>query len=284
VCGSGIVKAALIGNGIAASLTPALHEAEGRAHGSAYRYGRFDLAGAPEPAVALQDAMTEAKAADYVGVNVTYPYKQQIIALLDDLSDGARDIGSVNTVVFRDGRAVGHNTDYVGFHRAFMARIGPLQHDTALLLGAGGAGGAVGLAMLDAGVSCLYVHDHDACVADALRARLARMRPQAEVFVWSGEIRLDGVINATPMGMASHPGQAIDLDDVPHAKWVGDIVYFPHQTPLLQSAAARGLHVMTGGGMAVGQAAAAFELFTGLPADVARMTAHFHTLTQEVPA
>jgi shikimate dehydrogenase len=110
------------------------------------------------------------------------------------------------------------------------------------------------------------------------------MRLQAEVFVWSGEIRLDGVINATPMGMASHPGQAIDLDDVPHAKWVGDIVYFPHQTPLLQSAAARGLHVMTGGGMAVGQAAAAFELFTGLPADVARMTAHFHTLTQEVPA
>lgn len=278
------MKAALIGNGIAASLTPALHEAEGRAHGSAYRYGRFDLAGAPEPAAALQDAMTEAKAAGYMGVNVTYPYKQQIIALLDDLSDGARDIGSVNTVVFRDGRAVGHNTDYVGFHRAFVAKIGPLQHDTALLLGAGGAGGAVGLAMLDAGVSCLYVHDHDACVAEALRARLARMRPQAEVFVWSGEIRLDGVINATPMGMASHPGQAIDLDDVPHAKWVGDIVYFPHQTPLLQSAAARGLHVMTGGGMAVGQAAAAFELFTGLPADVARMTAHFHTLTQEVPA
>ena len=142
----------------------------------------------------------------------------------------------------------------------------------------------IGLAMLDAGVSCLYVYDRDACVADALRARLVRLRPQAQVLVWSGATLIDGVINATPMGMASHPGQAIDLDDVPHPKWVGDIVYFPHQTPLLHAAAARGLHVMTGGGMAVGQAAAAFELFTGLPADVARMTAHFHTLTQEVPA
>lgn len=279
-----ILKAALIGHGIAASLTPAMHAAEGKAQGLRYTYGRYDLATPKLAGWTLRQALDAADADGCAGVNVTYPFKQAVLDLLDDITPEARDIGAVNTVVFHDGKRMGHNTDYIGFRAAFDARLGDAPRDHVILLGAGGAGGAVGLALIDLGVRSLWLHDRDARAACNLAKRLSALRPHARCDIWPGKGAVDGVINATPMGMASHPGQAMSLDEVSVRHWVGDIVYFPLQTALLRDAAARGLRVMTGGGMAVGQAAASFALFTGRKAEHSRMQQTFRQLTEGTPA
>jgi shikimate dehydrogenase len=136
--------------------------------------------------------------------------------------------------------------------------------------------------MIDLGAKSIWIHDQNQKAALGLSSRLSCLRPHAYCAPWQSQGDVDGILNATPMGMASHPGQAISLDNVTVRQWVGDIVYFPLQTALLRDAAARGLHVMTGGGMAVGQAAAAFKLFTGQDPDHARMTQKFHDMTHEV--
>lgn len=276
------MKAALIGKGIAASLTPALHEGEGAALGMDYTYGRYDLATSAYAGWSLAKAVDEAQAASCCGVNVTYPFKQDVMALLDEISPQAREIGSANTVVFDGGKRIGHNTDYLGFRAAFAREVKGLPRETVLLLGAGGAGCAVGLALIDLGAKALWIHDKNQKAALDLADRVANLRPLANCAVWTSQGDVDGIINATPMGMASHPGQAISLDEVQPRHFVADIVYFPLQTALLRDAAARGLHDMTGGGMAVGQAAETFKLFTGRDPDRARMTQHFHEMTHEV--
>ena len=278
------MKAALIGKGIAASLTPTLHEAEGAALGLDYTYGRYDLATLQYAGWSLAMAVDAAQAAGCRGVNVTYPFKQDVMALLDEISPQARDIGAVNTVVFEGDRRIGHNTDYIGFSAAFEREMQGISRETVLLLGAGGAGCAVGLSMIDLGAKTLWIHDKNQDAAQDLADRLADLRPDASCAVWASQGEVDGIINATPMGMASHPGQAISLDDVTTRQFIGDIVYFPLQTALLCDAAARGLRVMTGGGMAVGQAAETFKLFTGHATYLSRMTQHFHDMTQKVPA
>lgn len=278
------MKAALIGKGIAASLTPALHEAAGAALGIPYSYGRYDLATPEYAGWSLQKVVDAAQVAGCRGVNVTYPFKQDVMVLLDDMSPQARDIGAVNTVVFEGERRIGHNTDYLGFSAAFAQEMRGISHETVLLLGAGGAGCAVGLALIDCGAKTLWVHDKNQNAAQHLADRLAVLRPKASCAVWTSQGYVDGVVNATPMGMASHPGQAISFDDVTTRHFVCDIVYFPLQTALLRDAAARGLRVMRGGGMAVGQAAETFKLFTGQAPDLSRMTQDFHDMTQEVPA
>ncbi|WP_334065959.1 shikimate dehydrogenase [Nereida ignava] len=278
------MKAALIGKGIAASLTPTLHEAEGAALGLDYTYGRYDLATLQYAGWSLAMAVDAAQAAGCRGVNVTYPFKQDVMALLDEISPQARDIGAVNTVVFEGDRRIGHNTDYIGFSAAFEREMQGISRETVLLLGAGGAGCAVGLSMIDLGAKTLWIHDKNQDAAQDLADRLADLRPDASCAVWASQGEVDGIINATPMGMASHPGQAISLDDVTTRQFIGDIVYFPLQTALLCDAAARGLRVMTGGGMAVGQAAETFKLFTGHAPYLSRMTQHFHDMTQKVPA
>lgn len=278
------MKAALIGKGIAASLTPALHEAAGAALGLDYTYGRYDLSTSAYAGWSLEEAVDAAQTAGCCGVNVTYPFKQDVIALLDEISPQAREIGAVNTVVFEGERRIGHNTDYLGFRTAFEQDIKELPRETVLLLGAGGAGCAVGLALIDLGAKTLWIHDQRQNTALELADRLVTLRPQAHCTMLQSQGEVDGIINATPMGMDSHPGQAISLDEVEARHFVGDIVYFPLQTALLCNAKARGLHVMNGGGMAVGQAAEAFRLFTGKTPDHARMIQHFHDLNQEVPA
>ena len=279
-----MTTAALIGSGISASLTPALHEQEGAAHGLNYTYERYDMSTPRFAQASLADVLALAQQSGLVGVNVTYPFKQSVLEYLDEVSPEARDIGAVNTVVFEGGKWIGHNTDYRGFRAAFVREINRFPLADVALVGAGGAGAAVGLALVDQGVGALHIFDKDSDAALGLTATLSRLRPAAQIAVWDGKAPVDGLVNATPMGMATHPGMAVSLEDVLVRSWVGDIVYFPLTTALLRDARGRGLHTMTGGGMAVGQAAASFDLFTGRTADVARMTGHFQTLTKDIAA
>jgi shikimate dehydrogenase len=277
----------LLGRGIQQSRTPAMHEAEGRANGIAYIYRLLDsdrMGATPPPLAELVDF---AEHFGFDGFNVTFPYKQEVIPLLDALSEEAEAIGSVNTVVLRDGRRVGHNTDMWGFKESFRIAVALAPRNRVVMLGAGGAGAAVGYALLESGVGKLMVADIDAARSSALVERLSSRfgsdRVEAVADLDEASRRADGIVNATPVGMAKLPGMPIDAALLRRGCWVADIVYFPLETELLAQARRSGCRTLNGEGMAIFQAVRAFELFTGITPDEDRMKAAFLAF-DDVPA
>jgi len=275
------IRVALVGQGIGASLSPAMHEGEGRAQGLDLAYGLIETGLEERP---LGEILARARDDGLTGLNITHPHKIEVLAHLDDLSETAERLGAVNTVVFRDGRALGHNTDVTGFAAGFAQEMAGVAMARVLLLGAGGAGAAVAFALMARGVGHLVVRDPDGVRARALVAKLRQYWPGAGVSLLdrltrAGTDGLNGVVNATPMGMANFPGAAFPAALLHGQLWVGDIVYFPLETALLANARALGCRVMPGSAMAIWQAVHAFELFTGRRADPARMRAIFFALT-----
>lgn len=273
------VLVGLLGRGIQLSRTPAMHEAEARARGIPYVYRLLDADRMGEPAPALSDILRFAEYLGFSGLNVTFPYKQEILPLLDELSPSAREVGSVNTVVLRNSRRFGHNTDVSGFRESFRHDMGVVASERVLLLGAGGAGAAVAHALLDAGVGQLAITDAEPLRAEQLAVRLKTRfgseRAENVRDVADLAATADGIVNATPVGMGKLPGMPIAPELVSARHWVADIVYFPLETELLRHARRLGCRTLSGEGMAVFQAARAFELFTGIQPDVDRMKAAF---------
>jgi shikimate dehydrogenase len=276
----------LVGSGIGPSLTPPLHEREADELGVRYLYRRLDLDELRLPPTAIGDLLAAARTAGYDGLNVTHPCKQLAIEHVDELSRDAEALGAVNTVVFRDGRAIGHNTDWSGFARAFDRQLSDVPMDRVVLLGAGGAGSAVAHALLTLGTARLTVVDVDGERAAALAGSLAeRFGADRAVGTAVDELparlaEADGLVHATPTGMAAHPGLPVAETLLRPELWVADIVYRPLETELVRTARARGCRVMDGGGMAVFQAVDAFRLFTGLEPSPERMLAHFTALVE----
>jgi shikimate dehydrogenase len=273
----------LIGSGIGASLTPAMQEREGHEAGLALTYRLIDLDVLGMTRTDLPEVLAWVRRLGFDGLNITHPFKQAVVPLLDELSDDARDLGAVNTILFRDGRMLGRNTDWSGYGRAFSDVLPDAVHDRVLLIGAGGAGVAVGYGLLRQGASRVDVLDEDPSAAAACVERLSARFGPGRVGIArdldSGLSGVQGVVNATPVGMYGHPGTAVPFDRLRGDLWVSDVVYFPLETALVAAARARGCRVLTGGGMAVQQAVGAFEYFTGRRADPARMEAHFKELT-----
>ena len=253
----------LIGAPIVASAAPAMHEQAAEALGIRCHYQLIEVAGAD--AAGLRALLDGVRRLGFAGVNVTFPYKEAVVPLLDDMSAQARDIGAVNTVVVRDGRLIGHNTDTTGFERA-IAEMGVVAGRGAVaLIGAGGVGKAIAFALANLGVAELSIFDAERARAEALAMQL-RGRLQARVAddVTSALRGAAGVVNATPVGMLPDRGMAVPEALLHRDLWVADAVYTPLWTPLLTAAKARGATVMTGRELAIYQAADAFELFTGL--------------------
>ncbi|MFV0244205.1 MAG: shikimate dehydrogenase [Qingshengfaniella sp.] len=276
------VLVGLLGRGIGASRTPRMHMAEGQAQGLSYDYRLIDAATQDLPDLGVLLRRLEGEG--FRGLNVTYPFKKDIIPFLDELSEAAQVLGAVNTVVFRDGRRHGHNTDHWGFGESFRTGLPDATRGTALLMGAGGAGRAVGSALLDQGVGKLLIHDLDGFSANWLTARLAERygsdRVGAVENLAQAAAEADGLVNATPMGMEKLPGLPLPEALIAPRHWVADIVYFPLETALLAAARAKGCQVLPGSGMAVYQAVRAFGLFTGRTADPDRMKATFDSLAE----
>ncbi|MEO8240898.1 MAG: shikimate dehydrogenase [bacterium] len=281
----GLLRVGLIGANIQRSRTPALHMEEARAHGLNLQYDLIDLDQRGRGPAALPRLLAEAEAAGFVGLNITHPCKQQVIALLDTLSDDARQLGAVNTVVFRDGRRTGHNTDWSGFLEGFRRGLPGAPLRTVVQIGAGGAGVAVAHACLKMAVDRLYLHDavpgRAEGLAKDLNHRAGRDFARAATDVVGVMATADGLINATPVGMDLHPGLPLDARLLKPDHWVAEIVYFPLETALLTTARQKGCRVVNGGGMAVFQAAAAFRLFTGRDPDPDRMLAHFARMARD---
>ena len=276
------ILAGLIGSGIGKSLTPAMHEREGAAQGLVYVYRLVDLDSPGLSAAVLPDLLTAAERLGFNGLNITYPCKQTVIGHLHDLSEDARDIGAVNTVVFRDGRRIGYNTDWLGFAEGFRRYLPGASLNHVVLLGAGGAGSAVAHALLSMGTKQLTIVDTDgekACaLVDSLEPRFAGSR------ISTGSVEdamphADGLVNATPVGMAQHPGLPVDPALLLKSQWVADVIYFPIETELLRQARRIGCCAINGGGMAVFQAVEAFRLISGHEAVAGRMQAHFEEMS-----
>lgn len=276
------VLAGLIGSGIQASRTPALHEHEGDAQGLRYLYRLIDLDPLQLDVSALPQLLEAAERTGFTGLNITFPCKQAIIPLLDELSPEARGIGAVNTVVLRGGRRVGHNTDCLGFAEGFRRGLGDVARERVVQMGAGGAGAAVAHALLAEGVGTLVIFDVDAgraqSLADNLNQHFGAGRAHAGKDLPGALATADGLVNTTPMGMAKLPGTPVPAELLRPALWVAEIVYFPLETQLLKDARALGCRTLDGGTMAVFQAVKAFELFSGTEADAQRMLEHFRSL------
>ncbi|NMX57972.1 shikimate dehydrogenase [Pseudomonas sp. WS 5146] len=276
------ILAGLIGAGIQASRTPALHEQEGDAQGLRYLYQLIDLDALQLNINALPDLLDAAELMRFTGLNITYPCKQAVLALLDELSDEARGIGAVNTVVFKDGKRIGHNTDCLGFAEGFRRNLHDVARERVVQMGAGGAGAAVAHALLAEGVQHLSIFDVDMARArdlvDNLAQRFGAGRAQVGTHLENAMAEADGLVNTTPMGMAKLPGTPVPPALLRAELWVAEIVYFPLETELLRNARALGCRTLDGGNMAVFQAVKAFELFSGQTPDVQRMLAHFQNM------
>ncbi|QOV34236.1 shikimate dehydrogenase [Streptomyces ferrugineus] len=278
----------LIGAGIGPSLSPALHEREADRQGLRCLYRLIDIDALGVPPEAVGDLVRAARDLGFDGLNITHPCKQLVIAHLDELAPQAQALGAVNTVVFEDGRAVGHNTDVTGFAASFARGLPDVPLERVVQLGAGGAGAAVAHAMLTLGAERVTVVDALSERAVALAAALNRhFGPGRAVGATPDALpallgRADGLVHATPTGMAAHPGLPLPAELLHPRLWVAEVVYRPLETELLRSARAAGCAALDGGGMAVFQAADAFRLFTGREPDGARMLADIAELAGAV--
>lgn len=264
----------LIGAGIRDSRSPALHEEEARRLGLRCVYRRIDLDELKVGVEALPELLSRAEGEGFAGLNITYPCKQAVIPLLNELSAEAKAVGAVNTVLLGNGRRVGHNTDLAGFAAGFRRALPGARLDRAVQLGAGGAGAAVAHAALGLGVKQLTIFDLDTARSAQLSAKLGgKAAPGTNLR--AAMAQADGLIHCTPTGMYKHPGMPLPADLIQPSHWVSEIVYFPLETELLRVARGKGCRTADGGGMVVFQAAAAFKLFTGAEPDVERMLRHF---------
>ncbi|PZF85630.1 shikimate dehydrogenase [Jiangella anatolica] len=264
------VLAGLFGQGVKPSLTPELHEREAQRHGLRYVYKVIDLADAQLSPDRLEQLLRHAIALGFDGLNVTHPVKQAMVPLVDDVTPDVAAIGALNTILITDGATVGHNTDVTGFASAFAQGLPDADLGRVVLLGAGGAGTAVAHALVRLGVRNLAIADPDTSRVGALTASLGGagivLEPLTADALPDVLATATGVVNASPVGMAGHPGSPVRPELLHPGLWVADIVYRPVMTALLQHAQRIGCRTLTGAGMAVHQAADAFELITGQPA------------------
>lgn len=274
------IRAALVGDGVGPSLTPAMHEREGAALGLDYSYELVDLADVAD--VDLGAVLDDLEARGVEAANVTHPYKQQVLEHVHSRSEAVDQIGSANLVLLGEHRRA-CNTDHSAFRAALEDFLGEARRGRVLQVGAGGAGLATAYALAVMGFEEVVVHDLDDAAAERVAEGLRAHRPATRFSTTGGELSsrlgaVDGVVHVTPMGMAEHPGTAFAPEELGPEVWIAEVVYRPLETELVARARARGMDVLDGGAMAVGQAADSIEQITGRAPDRARMRAHFEQL------
>jgi len=268
----------LIGKNIQRSKSPLLHEQEGRDQGILVLYQLLDLDVLGRDVDSLSELLYGAELMGFAGLNITHPCKQAVIPLLHELSEEARAIGAVNTVRFSGGRRKGYNTDASGFADSFRRGLPNASLERVVQVGAGGAGAATAYALLTMGTKHLQIIDTTPGRAASLVQNLSKFFDPSRLSVAESTAELhnaQGLVHATPTGMREHPGLPVDEADLHPGLWVAEVVYFPLETELLRVARNKGCRTLDGGGMAVFQAASAFEIFTNHSADRERMLQSF---------
>ncbi len=260
-----------------------MHEQAARDLGLRCHYRLIEVAGADREQ--LRSLLERVRRLGFAGVNVTFPYKEAVVDLLDELSPDAAAIGAVNTVVIRGDRLIGYNTDATGFARAAANMVADSRSGSVALIGAGGVGKAIAFALMNLGIAQLRLFDAKRAKADDLALRLRSHGRVVVVDSVGDAVRgAVGLVNATPVGMLPNRDTPVPEALLHPGLWVADAVYFPLWTPLLIAAKARGGRVMTGRELAVYQAADAFELFAGVAPSTAEMAMAFDRVMSESAA
>ncbi len=258
---------------------PIKHSRSPRLHGYWLDHHGIDgaympLAVAPER---LETAIRGLQALGFRGVNLTIPHKELVLPLIDEMSDTARRIGAVNTIVIgEDGSIHGDNTDGFGFIASLEAGAPDWRaaDGPAVLLGAGGAARAIAVALLDKGAPLLRLVNRTRERAERLAEALGPMAADRaiEVIAWDErEEALDGtnlLVNTTSLGMSGQPPLDMRLDELPRAATVTDIVYTPLETDLLTAARAKRNRIVDGLGMLLHQGRPGFAAWFGVDPDV----------------
>lgn len=263
------VNLGVIGHPIAHSLSPVMQNAAIERAGLDYAYIAMPVE--PED---LPSAVAGLRALNFRGFNVTIPHKSAIIPFLDEISDGAKIIGAVNTVVNDGGRLIGHNTDVDGFIDAMHAKNVAAAGKSVALYGAGGAARAVICGLMRDGASEINVGVRNPSKAQGILKSFAP-HGAIKIFDWSGAdfevaaMRADIIVNTTPLGMHPNIGEMppVDFSRVKDDAFFYDIIYTPSPTRLMREARERGHEVLGGAAMLVRQGAVAFRLWTGTDAD-----------------
>jgi len=266
----------LIGANIMGSLSPALFADAFAAAGIDGFYHLMDVDRLPGRT--LPQLLDAIKAAGFAGANITYPFKQHIIALLDAVDPTAMQTGAINTVLIAgDGRTTGYNFDRPGWRNSFAESFGrdSAKGASVVQIGAGGAGHAVAFALMDLGVAQLTIHDLDHARANALCENLVKHFGPDRCRVADDLERdiadADGIVNATQVGMRGFPGNPVPVSALKVSHWCADVIYTPVETEFLKAASTQGARVLNGAGMCVHTAVEAFRLFTGSTPDIARL-------------
>ncbi len=268
--------AGIIGHPVAHSISPVFQGAAFRAHGLDVAYERWDT-----PAENLAARLDLLRGPDYLGANVTIPHKEAVFPYLDELGGQSARVGAVNTIVNREGRLFGFNTDGPGFVSALKNESNfAVAGSKVTLLGAGGAARGIAFALLDAGAAQVNIWNRTPARAQALARdlegginvapRLADDLPQVRV-IESPDLNVDCVVNCTSVGMHGGGAEATlpcAPSSAPRTGLYVDIVYVPEDTPFLIAAKQAGHRVLGGLPMLIYQGALAFELWTGVPAPV----------------
>lgn len=265
------IRLGLIGDNIAASRAPDLHHAAARLCGIDVVYERLvprDLG------LRLDQVVARAKANGLRGLNITHPYKEQVLRLATIEDPTVKAIGACNTVLF-DERATGLNTDYTGYIAAFKARFGDMSPRVVAMAGSGGVGKAIAFALAKLGAKSLRMFDIDAQKSCALAKALQKGQPAMSVHVaptlQQACLDADGLINCTPAGMVGYGGNAFGGIPVEGRKWVCDAVYTPLETIFLKESREVGVNILSGYELFLYQGIHAFDLFTGRKVDVAAL-------------
>ncbi len=243
---------------VAHSLSPAIHNAAFRALGLSWVYVPL-----PVPPGEVRAALEGLRALGFAGANVTMPHKTEVAGLLGELSEDARRLQAVNTLVVRAEGLAGHNTDAPGFER-FLRRDAGFDPDgrSALVYGAGGAARACALALARGGLASLTVAVREPARAEAVREVLRDLSTRIEVVELAGATGLhpDLLVNATPLGARA---EELPLPSIHPELVIVDLLYHPAVTPLLREAREAGATAFGGLGLLLHQAALSFELWTG---------------------
>ncbi len=270
------LKLGLIGDNIRESRAPALHRLAGRLDGFDVTY---DLLIPAELGLDFDALFRNCHASGMRGLNITLPYKERVLALIEVGDPFIRSIGSANTVVFEPHGPVGHNTDYSGFMAAYRERFGSMPPGTVVLVGAGGVGRAVSFALAKLGATGVRIVDNNAAKAAALARALEAAFGDAIAVQTFEDVATainggDGIVNCTPVGMSGYPGSPVPAEALGGCKWAFDAVYTPVDTQFKQDCERAGVAFLTGYELFFNQGVDAFRIFAGRPVgDLGRLRA-----------
>ncbi|MDH3513074.1 MAG: shikimate dehydrogenase, partial [Gammaproteobacteria bacterium] len=241
------LKLGLIGDNIAQSRAPCLHEMAGRLTNLTISYERLVPR---ELGTRFEEIFASCEANGFRGINVTYPYKELAASKVKINDPVVRAMGAVNTVLFERSGPIGFNTDYSGMIAAYRGVLGDRAAGRVCMIGAGGVGKAVAFAMLKLGLERLWIVDLDRRKAENLAARLKAVSPATPVSVADDAeaiaAHVDGLVNCTPVGMVGHEGTPLPREQMRSGQWAFDAVYTPIDTQFLTDAVAEGLIAISG--------------------------------------